>query len=194
MEIEDIAFYAQLASILEASAPKPGNVNPNFDFADTKYEHFIKSGVALGDSALAAAKHGHAAGRGEIKTSDINVGGLIEEAVLQSSKWTHGRNTNLGITMLLIPLCATAGMALAKGNDFRENIDPILTSTTYKDTLHLYAAVRLADPGGLGSSKKLDVHDPSSDEKIKDDGINIFDVMSATKGDSIASELATAYD
>jgi triphosphoribosyl-dephospho-CoA synthase len=194
MEIEDIAFYAQLASILEASAVKPGNVNPEHDFADTKYEHFVKSSIALGDPALVAARRGHAAGTGEIETRDINVGKLIEEAVLWSSKWTYGRNTNLGIAMLLIPLSCSAGMALAKNNDFRENINPILKDTTYKDTLNLYAAVRHADPGGLGSSKRLDVHDPVSDKKIKDDGINIFDVMNATKGDSVARELANSYD
>ena len=194
MEIEDISFYASLASILEASAPKPGNVSRLHDFADTKYEHFIKSGVAIGDPVLEAARRGNLAGNGEIGMEDIGIGKLIEEAVIYSSKWTYGRNTNLGIVMLLVPLCASAGMAIAKNNDFRGNIDPILAGTTYKDTLSLYAAVRHADPGGLGSSKKLDVHDLRSDKKIKDDDINIFDVMSATKGDSVARELASSYE
>lgn len=194
MEPEDIAFYASVASILEASAPKPGNVNPKREFADTKYEHFVKSGVAIADPALEAAKRGHSAGTGEIETRDIGIGKLIEEAVVHSLKWTYGRNTNLGIAMLLIPLCASSGMSIVKGNDFRKNIDPILTGTTHVDTLNLYAAVRHADPGGLGSSKKLDIHDLRSDKKIKDYGINIFDVMRDTKGDSLARELANSYD
>jgi triphosphoribosyl-dephospho-CoA synthase len=194
MEIEDIAFHASLAGVLEASAPKPGNVNPNFDFTDTKYEHFIKSGVAIGDIALAAARRGHAAGNTEIETRDIGIGKLIEEAVLSSSKWTYGRNTNLGIVMLLVPLCASAGMAIALENEFRKNIDPILKGTTYRDTLSLYAAVRLANLGGLGSNKRLDVNNPDSDVQIKKDDINLYQVMELTANDSIARELVTSYD
>lgn len=194
MELEDIAFYAQLASILEASAPKPGNVNPLHDFADTKYEHFVISGVAIGDSILEAARRGHMAGNGEIGIGDIGIGKLIEEAVMHSSKWTYGRNTNLGIVMLLIPLSAAAGMAIAKKNEFRKNIGPILKGTTYLDTLSLYAAVRHANLGGLGSAKRLDVNNPDSDRQIKKDDINLYRVMEVTANDSIAKELVTSFD
>jgi triphosphoribosyl-dephospho-CoA synthase len=194
MEAEDIAYYAQLASILEASAPKPGNVNRVYDFADTKYEHFVIAGIALGGPALQAAKRGFDACIGEIKISEIKIGELIKEAVFLASKWTYGRNTNLGIAILLIPLCASAGMALSKKNDFRENIDPILKGTTYRDTLGLYAAIRHANLGGLGSSKRLDVMNPESDGEIKKDGINLYQIMKVTENNSIASELIHSYD
>ena len=36
---EEIAASAQLACLLEASAPKPGNVSPGTAFRDTQYEH-----------------------------------------------------------------------------------------------------------------------------------------------------------
>lgn len=194
MEVEDIAFYASLASVLEASAPKPGNVSPHNDFTDTKYEHFVIAGVALGDSALKAAGRGFDAGKGKIKISEIKIGELINEAVVESSKWHSGRNTNLGIAMLLIPLCASAGMALSGGNDYRGNIDPILKGTTYKDALGLYEAIRHANLGGLGSSKRLDVMNPDSDREIKKDGINLYQIMKLTKDNSIAEELTTSYD
>jgi triphosphoribosyl-dephospho-CoA synthase len=194
MEIEDIAFYAQLASLLEASAPKPGNVNPSHDFSDTKYGHFVIAGIALGDSALKAAKGGFDAGSGKIEIPEIKIGELIKEAVVESSKRHSGRNTNLGIAMLLVPLCASAGMSLAKENDFRGNIDPILKGTTYEDTLALYSAIRHANLGGLGSSRRLDVTNPESDGEIKKDGINLYSIMKVTENNSIADELTTSFD
>lgn len=194
MKLEDIAFFASLASVMEVSAPKPGNVNPEHDFSDTKYTDFVIAGVAIGDSALTAAGRGYESGNGDIEISEIKVGELIKEAVFDASKWHSGKNTNLGIAMLLIPLCASFGMALSKGNDFRSNIDPILKGTTCFDTLAMYEAIRHTDLGGLGSSKRLDVMNPDSDGEIKKDGINLFSVMKMTEDNSIASELVTTYD
>jgi triphosphoribosyl-dephospho-CoA synthase len=189
MELEDIAFHASLASILEASAQKPGNVSPGHDFADTKYTDFVVAGVAIADAAAKAAERGYDADIG-----NIGIGELIKEAVIESSKWHTGRNTNLGIVMLFIPLCASAGMSLAKGNDFRENIMPIMKATTYIDTLNLYEAIRHANLGGLGSAKRLDVTNPGSDGEIKKDDINLYEIMEVTKANSIADELTTSFD
>jgi len=194
MKIQDIATCAQLACVLEVSAPKPGNVNRLHDFSDTKFEHFLSSGVAIGSSVSKAADRGYRAGKGEINPEDIGIGELIEEAVFEASRWHHGKNTDLGISMLLIPLGASVGMSLAKGNDPQENIDPIIKDTTYEDTLSLYEAIRRANLGGLGSSEYLDVNDPNSDRKIAEEGINIYQIMNATEGDSIARELVTSYD
>ena len=44
----DIAALAQLACLLEVSAPKPGNVSPGRHFADLTYEDFLTSAVAIG--------------------------------------------------------------------------------------------------------------------------------------------------
>ena len=184
MRPDDIAYYAQLASILEASAPKPGNVSPGHDFSDTKYTDFVIAGIAIGDACEKAAQKG----------SEAEIGKLIKEAVIESSKWHTGRNTNLGIAMLLIPLCAAAGMSLSKGNDFRDNIMPIIKGTTHHDTLELYSAIRRSNLGGLGSAKRLDVTNRNSDREIKKDDINMFSVMKVTKDNSIARELTTSYD
>ena len=50
----EVAAAAQLACLLEASAPKPGNVSPGAAFRDATYEDFLASAVAIGP-ALAAA-------------------------------------------------------------------------------------------------------------------------------------------
>ena len=42
-----IAGRAQYACVLEASAPKPGNVSPGRPFADVGYEDFVVSAEAI---------------------------------------------------------------------------------------------------------------------------------------------------
>ena len=42
-----IAGRAHLACVLEASAPKPGNVSPGRPFADMRYEDFLVSAEAI---------------------------------------------------------------------------------------------------------------------------------------------------
>jgi triphosphoribosyl-dephospho-CoA synthase len=54
--------------------------------------------------------------------------------------------------------------------------------------------VRHANLGGLGSSRQLDVNNPDSDRQIKKDGINLYQIMKVTEGDSIAKELVTSFD
>ena len=44
----DVRRAAQLACLLEVSAPKPGNVSPGRHFADTRYEDFLASAAAIG--------------------------------------------------------------------------------------------------------------------------------------------------
>jgi triphosphoribosyl-dephospho-CoA synthetase len=60
----DIAALAQLACLLEVSAPKPGNVSPGRHFANVTYEDFLTSAVAIGpaftrvaDQSLGATIH-----------------------------------------------------------------------------------------------------------------------------------------
>lgn len=198
MSIEGIATSAQLACILEASAPKPGNVNRYHDFEDTKFEHFLASGLAIGRPAEEAAQRGYKAGAGGLRISEIGMGDLIKEAVIQGRRWHRGGNTNLGVAMLLLPLSAAWGMAVAKGREeeglIRSNIDDIIKGSTYKDTLSLYKAIRLARPGGLGRVRHLDVCNGASDREIEEKEINLFQIMEATEGDSIARELTTGFE
>src|SRR2546430_14000954 len=53
-QAEDVAAAAQLACLLEASAPKPGNVSPFASFRDATYEDFLASAAAIGPALLLA--------------------------------------------------------------------------------------------------------------------------------------------
>ena len=133
---EDIAAAGQLACLLEVSAPKPGNVSPARPFHDTEYEDFLASAVAIGPALAAAATR--------------PLGMTIRSAVEATLRWTKS-NTNLGIILLLAPL---ARAAAREGGDLRSRLARVLDETTMADAAEVYAAIRLARPGGLGKSRR----------------------------------------
>jgi triphosphoribosyl-dephospho-CoA synthase len=79
-------------------------------------------------------------------------------------------------------------------DNVRENIRLIVQSTTPEDAIHVYEAIKTADPGGLGSVSILDVKDPQSLMKIRKEGITLYEIFSiASKYDAICAEWVTDY-
>jgi triphosphoribosyl-dephospho-CoA synthase len=144
----DVAAAAQLACLLEASAPKPGNVSPSDAFADVAYEHFLASAAAIGRPLGAAG--------------DVALGRTINRCVQATREWTRS-NTNLGIVLLFAPLaraaCRIATRPSIDPEDLRSAVAEVVANTTVEDARETYAAIRLASPGGLGTSDDQDVAD-----------------------------------
>lgn len=69
-----------------------------------------------------------------------------------------GCNTNLGILLLCIPL-AVAAMASDEGN-LRNRLEFVLNTLDHRDAEDVFAAIRTANPGGLGTSNEADVAAP----------------------------------
>jgi triphosphoribosyl-dephospho-CoA synthase len=136
---EEIAAAAQLACLLEVSAPKPGNVSPERHFHDTRFEDFLASAVAIGPALATAGAR--------------PLGTTIRSAIEATARWTRS-NTNLGIVLLLAPLARAA--ARADGN-LRDRLGAVLDETTVADAAETYAAIRRVRPGGLGESSAEDV-------------------------------------
>ncbi len=197
MRIVDIATAAQLAVLLEVSAPKPGNVNCLRDFEDTRYEHFLASAAAFGPVAREAAQRGYRAARGKLSMGKVGIGWLIRRAVCEARVWHSGGNTILGEAMLLIPLCAGAGHVLGSGggvepDSLRRSTLSVVKAATYRDTLELYRGIKVASPR-LQSAERLDVFDRRSLEEIEERRITFYQVMEMSKEDSIAGELVHGY-
>ena len=55
----NVGLAAQLACLLEVSAPKPGNVSPGRHFADLRYEDFLASALAIGEPMAGAGEREH---------------------------------------------------------------------------------------------------------------------------------------
>ncbi|MDQ2929575.1 MAG: triphosphoribosyl-dephospho-CoA synthase [Gemmatimonadota bacterium] len=140
MTREQIAAAAQLACLLEASAPKPGNVSPGIAFHDMRYEDFLASAAAIAPAFLDAGVH--------------PVGETIRRAIEDTRRWT-GANTNLGIVLLLAPLARAAHASSPKA--LRDRVHEVIGATTVADANSVYSAIRLARPGGLGQVAAEDV-------------------------------------
>ncbi len=196
---EKAAACLQLATLLEVSAyPKPGNVHRTADFPETKYEHFLASAVALAFPFKCGAERGISVSTGRIKPSDIGVGKIIKDAVVNVSEWQYGGNTLLGAIILLSPISVAAGMTLVEGSfsiaRLRENLKEVVESTTPTDAMRVYEAILVAKPEGLSKVPKLDVTDPASRQTILDEKVTLLDVFKISSGyDSVASEWVSNY-
>jgi triphosphoribosyl-dephospho-CoA synthase len=175
MTSSGIAALAQLACLLEASAPKPGNVSPGRHFADVRYEDFLASAVAVAAPLANAASQ--------------PLGRTIRAAVEATARWAPS-NTNLGIVLLLGPLARAAALLAAASiapSLLRDQLRTVLLATTVEDARDVYAAIRRAAPGGLGRAEAQDVADEPT--------MTLLEVMRlAADRDGIAREYATGFE
>lgn len=176
---DDIAAAAQLACLLEVSAPKPGNISPGRHFGDTRYEHFLASAAAIG-TAIAEA-------------GQSRVGSIVRRAVETTRRWSTS-NTNLGIVLLFAPIAVAAARSATDASSpnlhattvLRDAVRGVLDATSVEDAAEVYAAIRLATPGGLGRADAQDVSETPT--------MTLRDVMRlAAERDGIAREYASAF-
>ncbi len=137
---------AMMACLLEARAPKAGNVSPAKGFKGTTLRHFIEAASAIAGPLDRAAER--------------PLGDTILEAVTESRKVTE-QNVNLGIILLLGPLASAP-----QGAEPRDGVRGVLDNLDDEDCRKVYEAIRIASPGGLGSVETADVNDPPPGDLI----------------------------
>ena len=129
---------AALATLLEVTASKPGNVHRGADFEDMTYLDFALSSLVAA-SAYSAEK---------------KVGAMVLDNV-RATRECVGRNTNLGTILLLAPLVAApVDVPISQG------VRDVLAKLDSEDARLVYEAIRLANPGGLGNVDECDVSKP----------------------------------
>jgi triphosphoribosyl-dephospho-CoA synthase len=195
-----IAKCLELAILFEVSADKPGNVNLVVGFEGTRYEHFLASAVAAAPSFELAAERGIAFSRGKIQTNDVGVGRIIKDCAVDINAWQRGGNTLIGTVILLAPIAVAAGMTPTKGElvfeipKLRENLRLVVESTTPKDAVNVYEAIKIANPSGLGKVSELDVNDPHSANKIIEKNVSLYQVFKiASEYERVCSEWVNNY-
>jgi len=197
--IDEIAGCLQLAMLLEVSAyPKPGNVHRAADFEETRYEHFLASAIGVGPDFREAVRRGLLLGSERIQGSQVGIGAVIRDAVVDIAKWQHGGNTSLGSIVLLMPIAVAAGSVSRKGmftiDDLRAWIKTVTDNTASEDTLALYESIDIAKPGGLGDAPLFDVKKTETKDIITSKNVTILDVFKvASTYDSVASEWVNNY-
>src|SRR5262245_909444 len=125
----DLGLCAQLACIWEATARKAGNVHRLVDFADLTYLDFLASAAAITPVLADAPRQ--------------RVGATILDAVKMTRRVVQ-TNTNLGILLLIVPLAT-----VPPDEPLRPGLRRILANLDIDDARNVYAAIRLAVPGGL---------------------------------------------
>lgn len=176
-----IARCAQLAMILEVSAtPKPGNIDRDHNYTDTRFEHFLASAVGVYPILEKAA------------SSRSGVGSLIREAVLESSRWQKGGNTHFGAFLLLIPLVIAAGRCKNK-KCLKAQVQKVIRETTVEDAVELYMAFSRAKVK-VKPVDDLSLGEPASLDKIRERGLTLFKLMEISSGyDMIAEEWTNGF-
>jgi len=162
-----LAEQIELACLMEATARKPGNVHPAASFHDLCYDDFIRAACAIAEP-LSAVR-------------DAGLGRAIFDAV-RATREATGTNVNLGIAFLLAPLVAVPdNVSLECG------IRKVLAHTTIEDAEQVYAAIRLAQPGGMGEASAQDINDRPT--------VNLRDAMAlAADRDRIAEQYVSDFE
>lgn len=161
---------ARAACVLEATAPKAGNVHPYASFPDAAWQDFTASADAIAPVMDRAASLG------------------VGRAVLEGVRATRARvscNTNLGIILLLAPLCA-----VRSHESLRTGTRRVLASLTEHDAALAYQAIREANPGGLGRATRGDVRDDTAARRP----LGLVEAMSlAADRDAVARQYACGF-
>jgi len=126
-----------LATIMEATAPKPGNVHRGSDFEDLSYPDFVVAASLAGPRLDA--------------DTALSVGQTILNAV-QTTRAAVGTNTNLGTLLLVVPLAK-----VPRELPLAAHVGEVLRQLTPEDARQVYAAINHANPGGMGKVDEGDI-------------------------------------
>jgi triphosphoribosyl-dephospho-CoA synthase len=155
----------------ELNALKPGNVHKFASGHGMEIAHFERA-------AAAAAAF--------IADPNLSVGKRILRAT-EASFAATGLNTNLGIVLLCAPL-AKAAAETDVGTGLRRRLAVILSMLDCDDADDAFAAIRLANPAGLGKVDKGDV-------SASNPRMTLIEAMHLAKDrDRIANAYVTAFE
>jgi triphosphoribosyl-dephospho-CoA synthase len=161
-----IGLWAQLACVWEATARKPGNVHRYRDFDDATYLDFIVSAAAVAPVLATAGSRG---------------AGETVLAGVRATRLVTATNTNLGILLLLSPLCM-----VPLEEDLASGLERVLAGLDVGDAHAVYQAIRFAMPTGLGHVAEQDVHSEPT--------VSLRQVMElAASRDLVARQYANGY-
>lgn len=137
---------AAFASLIEATAVKPGNVHRGADYEDLNYFDFATSALAIAPAFERAMNAG--------------VGRTVLDAAI-ATRQAVATNTNLGTLLLLAPMAV-----VPRDEPLREGVARVLQSLTPEDSKLVYEAIRVAQPGGMGHQAEADVAGDAPDNLL----------------------------
>ncbi|MGD9397615.1 MAG: triphosphoribosyl-dephospho-CoA synthase [Candidatus Thorarchaeota archaeon] len=204
-----LSSIGQLSILLEASSPKPGNVNRQFGFSDTDYRHFLASASLMGRGLHVSATRGIALAEGNLKPSEVNVGELIHLSAQDTFSGINRSNTILGTILLYIPLVVATAATLTQEKRFSLDglvswLKEIIGKTSVEDTMNLYKTfhlIRSTSPkidestSWTETHKRYDIDNPQVLDNILEDKLTLFDLFKLSADvDEISGEWANNFN
>ena len=187
----NIAQLGEMAALLEVSAyPKPGNVHRTQNFEDMTYEDFLISASVLRENLEIVAYN--ASKYYPNLLNKIFLGDAILRSVKSTNKLVN-TNTNLGISMLMIPISAGCGALENADNIYHlpKIVDIIMKNTQADDSIALVKAITLSKAGGMdNNTSKYDVKNSNTLDEIIENNVNLYELLEiSAKYDAISYEL-----
>jgi triphosphoribosyl-dephospho-CoA synthase len=161
-----IGHCAALATIMEVTAPKPGNVHRGADFENASYPDFIVAALLTAPIFETAV--------------ELPLGQTVLAAV-EATRHAVATNTNLGTILLVAPLSK-----VPRTEPLASGVAAVLGGLSSADARDVYQAIRLARPGGLGRAESGDVNEQAPDDLIAA-------MRSAADRDMVARQYAESF-
>ena len=164
------------ACLLEATAPKAGNVFPGNGFSDLSYVDFVRAADITAEVLDTHERFGYA-----VAKAAERIRALMET------------NVNLGILLLLGPLFRADQILSDKKileptqDDWLTSVADALRELESGDESAIFHAISISAAGGLGKVKKWDVHEATGQ-------VNLMDAMrDAAMRDRVAKQYAFGF-
>ena len=189
-----LSSLGQLSILLEASSPKPGNVNRLQSFSDTDYRHFLASASLMSRGLHLAASRGVALAEDKLKPEEIGLGEIILRCAEDVFTGINKRNTILGTILLQVPLVVSSAAVIHHESCFSaKGIEPwireVLDHTTPEDTINTYRAFHLSGLRGAMNKEagtwtefldRYDIQNPNVYDNIREDEISLHQLFRAS--------------
>ena len=171
------ANFIRAACVLEATAPKAGNVHPSASFDDLNFQHFV---TAANCTAMALRN-----------INNIEQLGPSMRSAVEATKQATGTNVNLGIVLLLGPLVASEAV---DAKAWRSTLSQLLNRLTPLHGGWIAQAIASASPGGMGSQNVKDTDVLNVNRVDADTQQPLpYDLMKAMRQSSTRDQIARQY-
>ena len=166
----EAAELASFSMLLEVCAKcKPGNIDREHDYPNTKLEHFLASSLR----ARAIFE----------QIDSLSLGQAMYGAVKRTCM-SSGGNTHFGAFILLLPLLKGRGIEGAK---------KVIRMTTVDDAVLFYQSFGLTAVS-VTEKSEMDINDPKSLEKLRTEELTMYDVMEfSAENDMVAREWINGF-
>lgn len=155
---------------LDIQSLKPGNISVYSGGKDLSVDDFLNSAEAS---------------VGPITEPNISLGRRILNAI-SATQASVNTNTNLGMVLLMAPL--VQAKLLQKGAEsIGGALSKVLLATSVQDSVDVYQAIRLANPGGMGEKNNQDVSEEPT--------VSLLNTMKiAADWDLIAAQYSNSFN